>query len=133
MGYWDACVAGLADGSPDRKLIWGGPGSGSGTATSWVLPALLTHLQDVEKATGSYHCDFLQWHSKGVLPGMPHLGGGALDMPPPPSSTGYGAEFYQLERPLMGSSPDFHPAPLSSLGVTVYFIIHADVRNSDDS
>jgi len=71
LGYWDACVAGLADGSPGRKLLWGGPGSGAGTTTSWVLPALLNHLQELEKSNGSYHCDFIQWHSKGVLPGMP--------------------------------------------------------------
>ena len=35
-----------------------------------MLPALLAHLQELQRTTGTYHCDFLQWHSKGVLPGM---------------------------------------------------------------
>jgi hypothetical protein len=34
-----------------------------------VLPALLKHLQSKKKTTGSFGCDFLQWHSKGALPG----------------------------------------------------------------
>ena len=70
LGYWDACSDGLQQASPaGSPLIFGGPGSGGGTATSWVLPALVRHLAAKKRATGRYGCDYLQWHNKGMLPG----------------------------------------------------------------
>ena len=72
LGYWDACSDGLqaaAKVSGSGRLIFGGPGSGGSTTTSWVLPALVKHLGAKFKATGDYGCSFLQWHNKGMLPG----------------------------------------------------------------
>ena len=73
LGYWDACVEGLQQAGHDhsvaKALVFGGPGSGAGTTTSWVLPALVKHLGAKKKRTGSYGCSFIQWHNKGMLPG----------------------------------------------------------------
>ena len=75
LGYWDACVDGLRAGSPAVPLFWAGPGTGGDTQNSigpgsWVLPALVKHLEARKKATGSYGLDSLQWHMKGALPGQ---------------------------------------------------------------
>ena len=72
LGYWDACSDGLqaaAKVSGSAPLIFGGPGTGGNTATSWVLPALIKHLGAKFNATGDYGCSYLQWHNKGMLPG----------------------------------------------------------------
>jgi hypothetical protein len=73
LGYWDACAEGLWRAAQAHQLrgelIFGGPGSGGGTPTSWVLPALVRHLGARKKRTGSYGCSFIQWHNKGMLPG----------------------------------------------------------------
>ena len=55
LGYWDACSDGLQQASPaGTPLVFGGPGSGGDTATSWVLPALVRHLAAKKRATGCH-------------------------------------------------------------------------------
>ena len=61
LGYWDACVDGLKEGSAQVHMIWGGPGvCGTIDNTSWVLPALFKHLERKKQITGAYELDFLQ-------------------------------------------------------------------------
>ena len=59
LGYWDACVDGLQDGSPEVHMILGGPGTGGDTQNTagngtWVLSALVQHLEARKRATGRY-------------------------------------------------------------------------------
>ena len=67
LGYMDACARGVRKATPPtHRYVWGGPGSGGATATSWVLPAFLDHIAAEQARTGAYPVDFLQWHEKGT-------------------------------------------------------------------